>query len=121
MTRFAPAALRALAKSGASTAPAVPGSAAFSSLSSVATATAGIIVGGITLTGLGLRMTEFVEFVSQGNVIAMLLFIAFVCLVLGLGVPTTANYVLVATLMAFLLPCHSAKRFSNSIPLRPVQ
>jgi len=66
----------------------------------IATATAGIIVGGITLTGLGLRMTEFVEFVSQGNVIVMLLFIAFVCLVLGLGVPTTANYVLVATLMA---------------------
>jgi TRAP transporter 4TM/12TM fusion protein len=66
----------------------------------VATATAGIIVGGITLTGLGLRMTEFVEFVSQGNVLVMLLFIAFVCLVLGLGVPTTANYVLVATLMA---------------------
>jgi TRAP transporter 4TM/12TM fusion protein len=66
----------------------------------IATATAGIIVGGITLTGLGLRMTEFVEFVSQGNVMAMLLFIAFVCLVLGLGVPTTANYVLVATLMA---------------------
>src|SRR3990170_4474450 len=30
----------------------------------------------------------------------MLLFVAFVCLVLGLGVPTTANYVLVATLMA---------------------
>ena len=66
----------------------------------VATATAGVIVGGITLTGLGLRMTDFVEFVSQGNVIMMLLFIAFVCLVLGLGVPTTANYVLVATLMA---------------------
>ncbi|MBL8327449.1 MAG: TRAP transporter permease [Rubrivivax sp.] len=65
-----------------------------------ATATAGIIVGGITLTGLGLRMTEFVEFVSQGNVMVMLLFIAFVCLILGLGVPTTANYVLVATLMA---------------------
>jgi TRAP-type C4-dicarboxylate transport system permease large subunit len=66
----------------------------------IATATAGIIVGGITLTGLGLRMTDFVEFVSQGNVFVMLLFIAFVCLVLGLGVPTTANYVLVATLMA---------------------
>ncbi|NIM43987.1 MAG: TRAP transporter fused permease subunit [Hydrogenophaga sp.] len=66
----------------------------------VATATAGVIVGAITLTGLGLRMTEFVEFVAQGNVMAMLLFIAFVCLVLGLGVPTTANYVLVATLMA---------------------
>lgn len=66
----------------------------------IATATAGIIVGGITLTGLGFRMTDFVEVVSQGNVFAMLLFTAFVCLVLGLGVPTTANYILVATLMA---------------------
>jgi TRAP-type uncharacterized transport system fused permease subunit len=66
----------------------------------IATGTAGIIVGGITLTGLGLRMTEFVEFVSMGNVMVMLLFTAFVCLVLGMGVPTTANYILVATLMA---------------------
>ncbi len=66
----------------------------------IATATAGIIVGGITLTGLGFRMTDFVEVVSQGNVILMLLFTAFVCLVIGLGVPTTANYILVATLMA---------------------
>ena len=66
----------------------------------VATGCAGIIVGAITLTGLGLRMTDFVEFVSQGNVLVMLLFTAFVCLVLGMGVPTTANYILVATLMA---------------------
>jgi TRAP transporter 4TM/12TM fusion protein len=66
----------------------------------VATGCAGIIVGSITLTGLGLRMTDFVEFVSAGNVLAMLLFTAFVCLVLGMGVPTTANYILVATLMA---------------------
>ena len=66
----------------------------------IATGTAGIIVGGITLTGLGFRMTDFVEVVSQGSVTAMLLFTAFVCLVLGLGVPTTANYILVATLMA---------------------
>ena len=66
----------------------------------IATGTAGIIVGGITLTGLGFRMTDFVEIVSQGNVVLMLLFTAFVCLVLGLGVPTTANYILVATLMA---------------------
>jgi TRAP transporter 4TM/12TM fusion protein len=66
----------------------------------IATGTAGIIVGGITLTGLGFRMTEFIEFVSFGNVFAMLLFTAFICLVLGLGVPTTANYILVATLMA---------------------
>jgi len=59
----------------------------------VATGCAGIIVGAITLTGLGLRMTDFVEFVSAGNVMAMLLFTAFVCLVLGMGVrppPTTS-------------------------------
>ena len=66
----------------------------------VATATAGVIVGSITLTGVGLMMTEFVEFVSGGSLVLMLLFTAFVCLVLGLGVPTTANYILVATLMA---------------------
>ncbi len=66
----------------------------------VATATAGIIVGTITLTGLGFRMTDLVELISGGSVLIMLLFTAFVCLVLGLGVPTTANYILVASLMA---------------------
>jgi TRAP transporter 4TM/12TM fusion protein len=66
----------------------------------VATGCAGIIVGTITLTGLGLRMTEFVEFISFGNVVLMLLFTALVCLMLGLGVPTTASYILVATLLA---------------------
>jgi TRAP-type uncharacterized transport system fused permease subunit len=66
----------------------------------VATATAGIIVGTITLTGLGFRMTDLVELISGGSVLLMLLFTAFVCLVLGLGVPTTANYILVASLMA---------------------
>jgi TRAP transporter 4TM/12TM fusion protein len=66
----------------------------------VATATAGIIVGTITLTGLGLMMTDFVEFVSAGNVIVMLILIAVISLILGMGIPTTANYILVATLMA---------------------
>jgi TRAP transporter 4TM/12TM fusion protein len=66
----------------------------------VATATAGIIVGTVTLTGLGLMMTDFVEFISGGNVVAMLALIAMISLVLGMGIPTTANYILVATLMA---------------------
>ncbi|MCC6947251.1 MAG: TRAP transporter permease [Bradyrhizobiaceae bacterium] len=66
----------------------------------VATATAGIVVGTVTLTGLGLMMTEFVEFVSGGNVLVMLLMVAVISLILGLGIPTTANYILVATLMA---------------------
>ena len=66
----------------------------------IACGTAGLIVGAITLTGLGLRMTAFVELVSMGNVLLMLIFTALVCLILGLGMPTTANYILMATLMA---------------------
>ena len=66
----------------------------------VACASAGLIVGAITLTGVGLMMTDFVEAVSAGNVLVMLLLTAFICLVIGAGVPTTANYILVATLMA---------------------
>jgi len=66
----------------------------------IATATAGIIVGVVLLTGIGLVMTEIVEFVSSGNVIVMLLLTAAICIVLGMGMPTTASYVVVATLMA---------------------
>ncbi|HEX5080325.1 MAG TPA: TRAP transporter fused permease subunit, partial [Geminicoccaceae bacterium] len=66
----------------------------------VATATAGIIVGTVTLTGVGLKLTEFVEFISGGHVFLMLIFTAIISLVLGMGLPTTANYIVVATLMA---------------------
>ncbi|MFW1678387.1 TRAP transporter permease [Pontibacter sp. JAM-7] len=66
----------------------------------VATAAAGIVVGTVTLTGIGLVMTEFVEFISAGNVFLMLLFTAIISLILGMGLPTTANYIVVSTLMA---------------------
>jgi len=66
----------------------------------VATAAAGIVVGTVTLTGIGLVMTEFVEFVSGGNLVLMLLFTAAISLILGMGLPTTANYIVVSTLMA---------------------
>ena len=66
----------------------------------VATATAGIVVGAVTLTGIGLVMTEFVEWVSGGNIMLMLLFTALICLLLGMGLPTTANYIVVSSLMA---------------------
>ena len=66
----------------------------------VATATAGIVVGTVTLTGIGLVMTEFVEFISGGNVMLMLIFTAVISLILGMGLPTTANYIVVSTLMA---------------------
>ncbi len=66
----------------------------------VATATAGIIVGTVTLTGIGLVMTEFVELVSGGNLMLMLVMTAIISLILGMGLPTTANYIVVSSLMA---------------------
>ena len=66
----------------------------------VATSAAGIVVGTVTLTGIGLVMTEFVEFISGGNLFLMLLFTAVISLILGMGLPTTANYIVVSTLMA---------------------
>jgi len=66
----------------------------------VATAAAGLVVGTVTLTGIGLVMTEFVEYISGGNLILILMFTAFISLLLGMGLPTTANYIVVSTLMA---------------------
>ncbi|MFN3566960.1 MAG: TRAP transporter permease, partial [Burkholderiaceae bacterium] len=66
----------------------------------VATAAAGIIVGTVSLTGIGLVMTELVELVSGGNLMIMLLLVALISLILGMGLPTTANYIVVSTLMA---------------------
>jgi TRAP transporter 4TM/12TM fusion protein len=66
----------------------------------VATAAAGIVVGTVTLTGIGQVMTEFVEFISGGSLILMLVFTAVISLILGMGLPTTANYIVVSSLMA---------------------
>jgi len=66
----------------------------------VATAAAGIIVGTISLTGIGFVMSELVEFASGGNVLVMLLLTAFLSLILGMGLPTTANYIVVSALLA---------------------
>lgn len=66
----------------------------------VATAAAGTVVGVVTLTGIGLVMTDFVAFISGGSIILMLLFTAIISLILGMGLPTTANYIVVSTLMA---------------------
>ncbi|MGB1108967.1 MAG: DUF3394 domain-containing protein, partial [Gammaproteobacteria bacterium] len=59
-----------------------------------------IVIGTITLTGVGLVMAEFVEFISGGNLMLMLIFTAVISLVLGMGLPTTANYIVVSSLMA---------------------
>ena len=66
----------------------------------LATAAAGIIVGTVTLTGIGQVMTQFVELLSGGNLLLMLVLVAVISLILGMGLPTTANYIVVSTLMA---------------------
>ena len=66
----------------------------------IATATAGIIVGAVSLTGVGLVLAELVEIMSMGNVMLMLLLTAMLSLILGMGLPTTANYIVVSSLLA---------------------
>ncbi|WP_417319937.1 TRAP transporter permease [Emcibacter sp.] len=65
----------------------------------IATATAGIIVGAVSLTGIGQVLASFVEILSGGNLILMLVFTGLISLVLGMGLPTTANYIVVSSLM----------------------
>ncbi len=65
----------------------------------IATAAAGIIVGVVTM-GLGGLITSIIDTLSQGSIILMLLITAGACLVLGMGLPTTANYIVMASLTA---------------------
>lgn len=65
----------------------------------IATACAGIIVGVVTL-GLGGLVTEVIDRLSGGNLYVMLLITALACLIVGMGLPTTATYIVVASLTA---------------------
>ena len=69
----------------------------------VAIATAGIIVGAVASTGLGTNLILVVETVAKDNVAILIGLTIVLCLVLGMGLPTTANYVVVASLMAGVL------------------
>jgi TRAP transporter 4TM/12TM fusion protein len=69
----------------------------------IATATAGIIVGTVTLTGLGAVMVDMVSAISGGNMLAALFVTAVISLILGMGLPTTANYIVVSSLMAIVI------------------
>ena len=65
-----------------------------------ACAAAGIVVGVASLTGIGLRMSELIVTLSQGNLMAALGLTAVGSVVLGMGLPTTAAYVVLAALGA---------------------
>ena len=66
----------------------------------LATATAGIIIGVVTLTGMGLKFSSFIVSISGNNLLVALVLTMASSLVLGMGLPTAAAYILVATLTA---------------------
>ena len=66
----------------------------------IACSVAGCIVGIVTLTGIGLKLAGGLLSLSGGNVLLALFFTMIASIVLGMGVPTTANYVIMATITA---------------------
>lgn len=66
----------------------------------IATATAGIIVGVVALTNIGAPLAAVVEIISGGNILIMLVMVGVLSLILGMGLPTTANYIVVSSLLA---------------------
>ncbi|MDR1079472.1 MAG: TRAP transporter permease [Deltaproteobacteria bacterium] len=66
----------------------------------LATATAGIVVGAVSLTGVGQVLASLVEAISGGYLPAVLVLTAVLAIILGMGLPTTANYIIVSTLLA---------------------
>ncbi len=66
----------------------------------IATATAGIIVGAVSQTGVGSALADVVEVLSGGHILAILFLTAILSLFLGMGLPTTANYIVVSALLA---------------------
>ncbi len=75
----------------------------------IATGAAGIIVGTVSLTGAHNVIGEFVEFLSGGSLLVMLILVAVMSLILGMGLPTTANYIVVSSLMAPVIVALGAK------------
>src|SRR5699024_1075325 len=66
----------------------------------VATGAAGIIVGMVTMTNLGYGLTQIIDTISFGHIWLVLIFSAITSLILGIGLPTTANYIVMAALVA---------------------
>ena len=65
-----------------------------------AVATAGIIAGVVSMTGLGSKFAAGIIALANGHLILALIFTMIACIVLGMGLPTTANYVVTATIAA---------------------
>lgn len=66
----------------------------------IPSAVAGIMVGVIVYSGLGLKFTSFLIELSKGNLLLALFLVMVACLILGMGMPTSAAYLIAAVLMA---------------------
>ncbi len=73
---------------------------------------AGIIAGMITLTGIGLKMGSGLTALAGGSLLMLLIFTMFSSILLGMGVPTTANYLITSTIMAPVV----ARALMTSLP-----
>lgn len=81
----------------------------------MACASAGIIVGVVTLTGLGFKIAASAIALSQGYLLIILVLTMFVSLVLGMGVPTTANYIITSTIAAPAIITFMAQGYGMSV------
>jgi len=81
----------------------------------VAVASAGIIVGVVTM-GLGNLIMEVVEALAMGNLVILLVLTAVASLILGMGLPTTANYIVVSSIMAPVI-VHLGPDMGLTVPL----
>lgn len=82
---------------------AIPAGARSALSVSCACSTAGIIVGVVTMSGLGLKLGEGLLALTHGMLLPTLFFTMITSIVLGMGVPTTANYLITATIAAPIL------------------
>jgi TRAP transporter 4TM/12TM fusion protein len=66
----------------------------------MACAIAGVVVGIVSLSGLGQVLISLLLTVANNSLLLALILTMFACLILGMGIPTTANYVIMATITA---------------------
>ena len=63
-------------------------------------AMAGMVIGLIDVSGLGFGVTFLLVQIGEGNLVGLMLLTAIICIIVGMGMPTAALYILVATLVA---------------------
>ncbi len=65
---------------------------------SIACAAAGIVIGIVSMTGIGVKFTRIVFRLAGGNTFMMLILIMVACIIMGMGLPSTAAYIIAATI-----------------------